>query len=143
MDRQDSSEHDYESEINSLINSAIRWSKLAGEVSTPAEQQQMEHKKAVFVVKGMNKRYVFEVSGTKLVQTDDESNTTTYCYSVSPQAFLEVVDSIFNGDPDAFQRALQRGNLVLKGRQSFHDQLMWKKALERIAKIRKHYNILG
>jgi len=143
LDRQDSSERDYESEINSLIDSALRWSKLAGEISTAAEQQQMEHKKAVFVVKGMNKRYVFEVSGTKLVQTDDESNTTTYCYSVSPQAFLEVVDSIFNGDPDAFQRALQRGNLVLKGRQSFHDQLMWKKALERIAKIRKHYNILG
>jgi len=141
--RQDTSERDYESEINTLITSAIRLSKLAGDISTPAEQKQMENKKAVFVIKGLDKRYAFEITESKLVLTTDENNTTTYCYCASPQIFLDIVDKILAGDSEAFQRSLQRGDLIIKGRQSFHDQLMWKKALERIAKLRKQYSFLG
>ena len=69
-------------------------------------------------------------------------NVTTYCYCSSPKVFLETIDKILAGDVTAFQRAIQRGDLVMKGPQSFHDQLMWKKGLDRLASLRKVYGNL-
>lgn len=141
MDRQSNPEPDYEREINQLISSVMRMSRVAQGISSQKEQEMMENKKAIFVIKGMDRRYVFEVVGTELRQTEDLSNITTYCYCSSPKVFLETVDKILAGDVTAFQRALQRGDLVMKGRQSFHDQLMWKKGLERLANLRKTYSL--
>ncbi len=143
MDRQSSPKPNYEEQIEQLISSVMRMSKLAQNLSTPKEQEQMENKKAVFVIKGISKRYVFEINEGQLKETEDLNNVTTYCYCASPELFLETIDKILAGDASAFQRALQRGTLVMKGRQSFHDQIMWKKGLERIAILRRTYGAIA
>ncbi len=143
MDRKSSTGPDYEREIEELINSIISMSGLAQGMSTAKEQQQMEGKKAAFIVKGLDKSYIFEVVGTTVRRTDSMENMTTYCYISSPKVFLETVDKILAGDVSAFQRAVQRGDLVMKGAQSFHDQLMWKKGLDRLASLRKVYGAIA
>jgi hypothetical protein len=133
---------EYEQEIEELINSIIKMSSLAKGMSTAREQEQMQGKKATFVIKGIDKRYIFEVIGTEVKRTENPADVTTYCYCKSPQIFLETVDRIIDGDVSAFQRALQRGDLILKGSQSFHDQLMWKKGLDRLSSLRKVYGTI-
>ena len=68
-------------------------------------------------------------------------NISTYVVCASAKLFLETIDKILAGDVAAFQRAIQRGDLVLKGPQSLHDQLMWKKGLERLHQLRKVYGM--
>lgn len=142
MDRESGTRPDYQREIDDLLNSIVRMSSLTKGMSTAKEQEQMRGKKAVFVIKGVDTRYIFEIVGTEVRRTDNLTNVTTYCYCSSPKVFLETVDKIIAGDVTAFQRAIQRGDLILKGPQSFHDQLMWKKALERLASLRKVYSSL-
>lgn len=134
---------EFEKQIDDLASSIMKLSRLAPRISTPKEQEQMHDKKAVFVIKGIDKRYIFEINGSsELHISDNMNNVTTFCYCSSPKLFLEIVDKIWAGDVTAFQRALQRGDLVMKGPHSFHDQLMWKKALERLASLRKTYGVI-
>jgi len=132
---------DYEKEINALITSIIRMSSLASGMSTTKEQQQMDGKKASFYIKDIDKRYIFIVVGNKVEITKDMENISTYVVCGSAKLFLETIDKILAGDVGAFQRAIQRGELILKGPQSLHDQLMWKKGLERLHQLRKVYNM--
>ena len=131
----------YEKEINALITSIIRMSSLASGMSTTKEQQQMDGKKASFYIKDIDKRYTFVISGSKVEVTQDMESTSTYVVCASAKLFLETIDKILAGDVAAFQRAIQRGDLVLKGPQSLHDQLMWKKGLERLHQLRKVYGM--
>lgn len=140
MVRENLKEPDYDKQIEDLISGIMRMSSLTKGMSTSKEQELMQGKKAAFVVKGLKKRYIFEIEGAELKRTEDMTGVTTYCYSKSPQIFLQTVDRIIAGDVSAFQRAVQRGDLVMKGPQSFHDQLMWKKALDRLASLRKVYD---
>ena len=133
---------DYEKEINDLISSVLRMSSLMQNSSTPQEQEQMQGKKATFYIKGINKRYTFEITGSKVQLTESMENVTTYCVVSSGKVFLETIDKILSGDVSAFQRAMQRGDFVMKGPQSLHDQLMWKKGLDRLADILKVYGKL-
>ncbi len=143
MDRKSSTGPDYEREIEELINIIIRMSSLAQGMSTAKEQEQMEGKKAVFIIKGLDKRYVFEVIGTTVRRTENMDKVTTYCYISSSKVFLETVDKIIAGDGTAFQRGIQRGDIIMKGAQSFHDQLMWKKVFDRFASFRKVYGAIS
>jgi|GEM_PF-1872992 hypothetical protein len=131
----------YEKEINALITSIIRMSSLASGMSTTKEQQQMDGKKASFYIKDIDKRYTFVISGSKVEVTQDMESISTYVVCASAKLFLETIDKILAGDVAAFQRAIQRGDLVLKGPQSLHDQLMWKKGLERLHQLRKVYGM--
>jgi len=131
----------YEKEINALITSIIRMSGLASGMSTTKEQQQMDGKKASFYIKDIDKRYTFVISGSKVEVTQDMESISTYVVCASAKLFLETIDKILAGDVAAFQRAIQRGDLVLKGPQSLHDQLMWKKGLERLHQLRKVYGM--
>ena len=131
----------YEREIDALITSIIRMSSLASGMSTTKEQQQMDGKKASFYIKDLDKRYTFIVVGNKVELTKDMEKISTYVVCASAKLFLETIDKILAGDVSAFQRAIQRGDLVLKGPQSLHDQLMWKKGLERLHQLRKVYGM--
>jgi len=131
----------YEKEINALITSIIRMSSLASGMSTTKEQQQMDGKKASFYIKDIDKRYTFVISGSKVEVTQDMESISTYVVCASAKLFLETIDKILAGDVAAFQIAIQRGDLVLKGPQSLHDQLMWKKGLERLHQLRKVYGM--
>ena len=131
----------YEREIETLINSIIRMSHLAASMTTTKEQQQMDGKKASFFIKGLEKRYTFLVTGNKIERTENLDNVTTYCVVSSPEVFLRTVDKIFDGDIDAFQRGLQRGELVMRGHKSLHDILEWKDGLKRLYKLRKIYGM--
>jgi hypothetical protein len=131
----------YEKEINALITSIIRMSSLASGMSTTKEQKQMDGKKASFYIKDIDKRYTFIVADNKVEITKDMDNISTYVVCASAKLFLETIDKILAGDVAAFQRAIQRGDLVLKGPQSLHDQLMWKKGLERLHQLRKVYGM--
>lgn len=135
-------EIDYEKEINELISSVVRMSDMLRSTTNSKEQEQMKGKKATFYIKGLDKRYTFEILDGRVQRVDDMENVTTYCYCSSPKVFLETIDKILAGDVTAFQRAIQRGDLVMKGPQSFHDQLMWKKGLDRLASLRKVYGNL-
>jgi hypothetical protein len=130
-----------EREIDALITSIIRMSSLASGMSTTKEQQQMDGKKASFYIKDLDKRYTFIVVGNKVELTKDMEKISTYVVCASAKLFLETIDKILAGDVSAFQRAIQRGDLVLKGPQSLHDQLMWKKGLERLHQLRKVYGM--
>jgi hypothetical protein len=134
-------EVNYPKEIDSLITSIIRMSSLASGMSTTKEQQQMDGKKASFYIKDIDKRYTFIVSGNKVEITKDMDQISTYVVCSSAKLFLETIDKILAGDVGAFQRAIQRGELILKGPQSLHDQLMWKKGLERLHQLRKVYGM--
>jgi len=131
----------YEREIDALITSIIRMSSLASGMSTTKEQQQMDGKKASFYIKDLDKRYTFIVVGNKVELTKDMEKISTYVVCASAKLFLDTIDKILAGDVSAFQRAIQRGDLVLKGPQSLHDQLMWKKGLERLHQLRKVYGM--
>lgn len=131
----------YEREIETLVNSIIRMSHLAASMTSAKEQQQMDGKKASFFIKGLEKRYTFLVTGNKIERTTNLDNVTTYCVVSSPEVFLRTVDKIFDGDIDAFQRGLQRGELVMRGHQSLHDILEWKDGLKRLYKMRKIYGM--
>jgi hypothetical protein len=134
-------EVNYEKEIDALITSIIRMSSLASGMSTAKEQQQMDGKKASFFIKDIDKRYTFIVVGNKVELTKDMDKISTYVVCGSAKLFLETIDKILAGDVSAFQRAIQRGDLILKGPQSLHDQLMWKKGLERLHQLRKVYGM--
>jgi hypothetical protein len=134
-------EVNYPKEIDSLITSIIRMSSLASGMSTTKEQQQMDGKKASFYIKDIDKRYTFIVSGNKVEITKDMDQISTYVVCSSAKLFLETIDKILAGDVGAFQRAIQRGELILKGPQSLHDQLMWKKGLDRLHQLRKVYGM--
>lgn len=142
MDKQPHNESNSEAEIEKLISDFIRISKQmqVRRATTPEEQAQMEKKKAVFMIKGLRKRYILEIVGLELRESDNLDDVTTYCYSASPKVFLETIDRILSGDVDAFKRALERGDFVMKGKQSFHDRIMWAKALERLSAIRNLYS---
>lgn len=132
---------DYEREIDEFISSVTKMSLLIEGLSSKQEQAQMEGKKAVFVIKGIKKRYILEVTGTRIEVTDDLSSVDTLCYANSAEKFLTYLDRLFEqGDVSCFERAIQRGDFVMKGKHSLHDRIMWKKAFDRLAEVRKVYS---
>ena len=133
---------DYEQEIDEFASGISRMSTLIKGLSSTVEQSQMEGKKAVFIIKGIKKRYCFEVTDNAQIKlTDDISNVTTICYANSPEKFLTYCDMLIEqGNPSVFERAIQRGDFIMKGKHSLHDRIMWKKAFDRLAQVRKVYS---
>lgn len=143
MGGKDAGNRDFDQEVENLFSSIRQVSTLVNSMATKTEHKAMESKKAVFSIKGIHKKYILEVIDGLLQEVDSTDNVTTYCYASSAEKFLEYFDRIFAGDPGAFEKAVQRGDFVMKGEQSFHDRIMWKKALDRLATARKEYNAAG
>jgi len=132
---------DYQQEIDEFVSSIAKISSLMEGLTSKEEQAQMEGKKAVFVIKGIKKRYILEVMGKRIKQTEDLSGADTYCCASSPEKFLTYADRLFQlGDASCFERAIQRGDFVMKGKHSLHDRIMWKKAFDRVAEARRVYS---
>ena len=131
---------DYEAEITHFFDGLVRISRAARRLTTSEEQKQMEGKKAIFAIKGMKHTFAFEVRGAEIVPLESISGVDTVCWARDPQRFLEYCDRVFqDGDTTAFERALQRGDLVLRGKHTIHDRVLWRKAFERLATAREAY----
>jgi hypothetical protein len=131
---------DYEAEITRFFDGLVSISQLTRRLTTKEEQKQMEGKKAIFAIKGVNKTFAFEVRGTEIIRLESISGVDTVCWARDPQQFLEYCDRVFqDGDTTAFERALQRGDLILRGKHTIHDRVLWRKAFERLATAREAY----
>ena len=131
---------DYEAEVARFFEGVARLSRLIPQVATESEKQIAEGKKAVFVIKGLKRAYAFEVQGSQLRVIEDLTGMDTICFAKDPAKFLEYCDKVFmEGDTAAFERAIQRGDLVLTGTHSLHDRILWRRAFERLARVRETY----
>lgn len=131
---------DIEQEIDSFFKGVARLSKLMPRLSSEDERRRIAGKKAIFVIKGLSRAYALQVQGDHLAAIDDVSGADTICYAHDPRKFLEYCDRVFNeGNGAAFERALQRGDLVIRGKHAIHDRIMWRQAFERVAKARQAY----
>ncbi len=132
---------DYVAEITSFFDGVVNVSQqLARGLTTKEEQKQMEGKKAIFAFKGVNKTFALMVRGAEIIRLESVSDVDTVCWVRDPQRFLEYCDRVFqDGDTTAFERALQRGDLVLKGKHTIHDRVLWRKAFDRLASARDAY----
>ena len=132
---------DYAQKIDDFIDSLTKISSMMGGLTSKEEQTQMEGKKAVFVIKGIKKRYILQVFAGRILSSDNLSNTDTYCYANSAEKFYDYANRlIYGGDVSAFERANQRGDFVMKGKHSLHDRIMWKKAFDRVARAMEVYS---
>ena len=132
-------ERDYEKEIDDFFSGILKLSRLIPKLSSVEEQAQMAGKGAFFQIKGLQKNWAVMVRGLELVPVERLDDVDTVCRVKSPQVFLEICDRLLLGESSAFERAIQRGDVELKGKHTLHDRLLWQKAFERVALARKVY----
>lgn len=132
---------DIDQQVEDFMNGIFRLSRLASSFATDDEKRQMEGKGAVFVIRGLKKRYGFRIQGTEITPLDSSEKPDTFCLFKSPQLFLYYADQVITqGRTSAFRKGLSRGDIELRGSHTLQDKLGWEKAFGRLAKIREVYS---
>lgn len=131
------------SDIDSLFDFILKvQDRMAPKIVSNGEAREGEHRKGVILIHG-DKDWVrvFEVSGGRLVMSQDLEDVRTLLEFRDVNTFIICCKEVLGGRTSTFARAKARGDVRVKGEHALRDGVIFNRLLGKIGKVLAEYNV--